>query len=440
MKNSISLLILFKPIIKVKRGNKLDDKLLDAHDLLAQFRSEFYIREDIIYLDGNSLGAASKPAERYLQECLNEWKHYAIEGWTEGPNPWFFAAEKIGGLIAPLIGGKENEVIATGSISINLHQCLASFFKPTKNRYKILADDLNFPSDIYAIQSQLKLHQLSSEDCLVKVASRDGNVLLEEDIIAAMSDDIALMLLPSVLYRSGQLLDIKTLTEEAHKRGILVGWDLAHSIGALPHYLHDWDVDFAVWCNYKYLNGGPGAVGGMFVHERHLGHAPGLAGWYSSDKHKQFDMEHILTPALDAGAYQIGTPNMLSLAPLYGSLELFDKAGIENIRQKSLQQTDYLIYCIDSYLSDFDFNIVTPLEHAKRGGHISLSHPEAARIAKAMKEVGIIPDYRQPNIIRLAPIAFYTSYQDIKNAVLKIQKLMSEKTYQKFTNERSLVA
>jgi len=413
---------------------------LDEIDPLRQLRQEFYLRDSIIYLDGNSLGVASKAAEKALLSCFEDWKHYGIDGWTQGERPWFFAAETIGKMLAPIVGAKPEEVIATGSISVNIHQGLASFFRPEAKRNKILADSLNFPTDIYAIKSQLKLHGLDEEHHLVQVASSDGYTLNEQDIIAAMDDDIAVMLLPSVLYCSGQLLDIECLTSEAHKRGIIVGWDLAHSVGSVPHKLHDWNVDFAVWCNYKYLNGGPGAVGGMFIHERHFGREPGLAGWFSSEKTKQFDMEHHLTAANNAGAYQIGTSNMFSLAPLYGALSLYEKTSMAAIRTKSSKQTDFLIYCIEKDLCQFGFKIVTPRELEKRGGHISIYHPEAARITKAMKTAGVIPDYRHPGIIRLAPIAFYTSYRDIENAVQRIQCIMKNRSFEKYQNARDIVA
>src|SRR5699024_9308350 len=267
----------------------------------------------------------------------------------------------------------------------------------------ILADELNFPSDIYALKSQLQLRGLDPKDHLVQVKSSDGDTIQEEDIVKAMTDDIALIILPSVLYRSGQLLDIEKLTKEAHQRGIKIGFDLCHSIGAIPHNLHDWDVDFAFWCTYKHLNGGPGSVGALFVHERHFGTSPGLAGWFSSDKDKQFDMEHTLTPANDAGAFQIGTPHVLSAAPLLGSVDLMLEAGIDNIREKSLQLTAFMMELIEEDLKGFNFVIRNTKEDTHRGAHIFLEHPEAARICKALKMKRIIPDFRKPNGIRLAP-------------------------------------
>lgn len=216
---------------------------------------------------------------------------------------------------APLIGASPEEVIVTGSTTVNLHQAVATFYQPRGGRTKILADELAFPTDIYVLQSQIKWKGYDPETHLVKVKSRDGRFIEEEDVVAAMTDEIALIVLPSVLYRSGQILDMKRLTEEAHRREILIGFDCCHSIGAIPHALSEWGVDFAVWCNYKYLNAGPGGVAGLYVHRRHFDRTPGLTGWFGSRKDQQFDMAHTLTLAEHAGAYQLGTPHILSAAP-----------------------------------------------------------------------------------------------------------------------------
>ncbi len=413
---------------------------LDNADSLNRFREEFYIKPNSIYMDGNSLGLLSKRAEKTLLESLNDWKEHGIDGWTNGKHPWFFLSEKLGEMMAPLVGAAANEVIVTGSTTVNLHQLVATFYKPEGKRTKILADELTFPSDIYALQSQLRIHGFDPDTHLVRVKSRDGRFLEEEDIIEAMTDEIALIILPTVLYRSGQILDMKRLTAEANRRGILIGFDGCHSIGAIPHSFSDWGVDFAYWCNYKHLNGGPGSVGGLYVNSKHFGTAPGLAGWFGSKKEKQFDMEHSLTPADSAGAYQIGTPHVLSLAPLLGALEIFAEAGIENIRAKSLNINQYLMDLINQELHDFGFTIGNPSEDIRRGGHVSLEHKEAARICKALKENGIIPDFRAPNIIRLAPVALYTSYTEVWEVVQILKKIMTDKQYEQFKNEREVVA
>ncbi|MCA1056028.1 kynureninase [Rossellomorea aquimaris] len=419
---------------------KKDAIKLDNEDTLAKFKDEFYIKEDRYYMDGNSLGLLSKRAEKALQTSLEDWKEHGIDGWMDGVEPWFYYSEKLGARTAPLVGAKKEEVIVTGSITTNLHQLISTFYQPEGKRTKILADELTFPSDIYAIQSQLELKGYVHEEHLVQVKSRDGYTLMEEDIIEAMKEDIALILLPSVLYRSGQLLDMKRLTEEAHKRGIIIGFDLAHSIGALPHQLHDHGVDFAVWCNYKYLNSGPGGVGGLYVHERHFGKKPGLAGWFGSRKDKQFDMEHVLTAAESAGAFQIGTPHILSSAPLMGSLELFEEAGIHELRRKSLSLTRFMMELLNQELPEAGFTICNPLEDERRGGHISLKHDEAARICKALKEQGVTPDFRAPNVIRLAPVALYSSYVDVWDTIRILKGIMENEEYKKFENTRNVVA
>lgn len=341
--------------------------------------------------------------------------------------------------MVPLVGGKKGEVIATGSTTTNLHQLVATFYKPSGNRTKILADELNFPSDIYALKSQLALKGYDPEEYLVRVKSPDGRMLRVQDIIDAMTDDIALIVLPAVLYRSGQVLDMERLTAATRERGIPIGFDLCHSIGAVEHALHDWGMDFAFWCTYKHLNGGPGSVAGLFVHEKHFGKAPGLAGWFGSKKETQFDMEHTMDPAMDAGAYQIGTPHVLSLAPVMGALDMFEDAGLNRIRKKSLELTEHIMKLIHVELEGLGFSIGNPVDNS-RGGHILLEHAEAARICKALKADGVIPDFRAPNGIRLAPVALYNSFEDVWHTIRKLRVIMDEKRYEKFENKRGVVA
>lgn len=413
---------------------------LDKEDELARFRDEFYMNSESIYMDGNSLGLLSRRAERTLLEVVDAWKTQGIDGWLQGQYPWFYLSEKLAALSAPLVGGSEDEIIVTGSTTMNLHQLVATFYKPEGSRTKILADELTFPSDIYALQSQLLLHGYDPSEHLVQVGSRDGRTIEEDDIIAAMTDEIALIILPTVLYRSGQLLDIERLTAEAHARGILIGFDGCHSVGAVPHHFSKWDVDFAFWCNYKYLNNGPGGAASLYVNRKHFGRSPGLAGWFGSRKDKQFDMEHHFVPAENAGAFQIGTPHILSMAPLIGSLEMFADAGIENLRGKSLHITSYMIDLIEQELDGMGFTIGNPRDDLRRGGHVCLEHKEAARICKSLKENKIIPDFRAPNIIRLAPVALYTTYDEVWETVRRLKAIMVEKQYEKFENTRDVVA
>lgn len=412
---------------------------LDAVDPLARFRNEFYIDEDSIYLDGNSLGLLSTRAEQSLLDVLDSWKQYGIDGWTKGKHPWFYLSESLGEKMASLVGAKAEEVIVTGSTTTNLHQLVSSFFRPEGKKTKILADELNFPSDIYALKSQLYLQGFDPEEHLIQVKSDNGHLLNEGDIIAEMKEDVALIVLPSVLYRSGQILDMERLTTAAHQRNILIGFDLCHSIGAIPHQLRKWDVDFAFWCTYKHVNGGPGSVAALFVNEKHFGRRPGLAGWFSSNKQKQFDMEHTLTPAEHAGAFQIGTPHIFSIAPLIGSLAIFAEAGIEQIRKKSLKLTDYMMTLIEHELSDYQFTIQNPRDE-RRGAHLYIEHDEAARICKALKEENVIPDFRSPKGIRLAPVALYNTFEEVWNTIQVLKFIMKEERYKKFKNERDVVA
>ncbi|MCD7035669.1 kynureninase [Metabacillus sp. GX 13764] len=413
--------------------------MLDEKDELKHFRKEFYIKEGSIYLDGNSLGLLSKRSEQAVLELLQSWKSYGIDGWTEGKHPWYYLAESLGEALAPIIGAKSNETIVTGSTTSNLHQLAATFYQPEGKRTKIVTDEISFPTDIYALQSQLKLKGYDPEEHLVKVKSKDGHLLAEEDLLAAMTEETALVVLSGVQYRSGQILDMKKLTEAAHEKGILIGFDLCHSIGSVPHSLSEWGTDFAFWCTYKHLNGGPGAVAGLYVNSRHFGKTPGLAGWFSSDKEKQFDMEHELTPAGHAGAYQMGTPHVLSMAPLIGSLAMFKEAGIGSIREKSLRLTEYMMELIEEELSEFGFLIRNPKDET-RGGHVFLEHPEAARICRALKEKSIIPDFRSPNGIRLAPVALYNSFEDVRLSIEALKTIMKEESYKAFENKRGVIA
>lgn len=413
-------------------------KQMDEQDPLQNNKNEFYMEDGQIYMDGNSLGLMSKRAEAKLISLMNSWKNFGIDGWTEGKNPWFTLAEEMSSRISPFIGAQANEVMVTGSITANIHQMLSTLFQPTSEKFTILVDELNFPSDIYAVESHLRMRGLDPEVAMRKVKSRDGYTLEIEDILEQLTEDVAIVLLPSVLYRSGQLLPIREITEAAHAKRILVGFDLAHSIGAMPHELRTDGVDFAVWCHYKYMNSGPGGTGGLYIHERHHHLLPGNAGWFGSDKAKQFDMDHQFTKAQGAGAYQIGTPNIFSMAPLLGSIEIFEEVGISRVREKSLQLTSLLRKQLADNLPQL--TDVTPQKDEERGGHIALSHPEAARICKALKDKGVVPDFRAPNIIRLAPVALYTSFEDVEQTVEVLQTIMNEELYKNYSNDRNVVA
>lgn len=414
----------------------------DRQDPLRSFRERFYLKPGAIYMDGNSLGLCSRDAEAAILQALADWRTHAIDGWLASERPWFYMAEELGALQAELMGARPEEVVVTGSTTANLHSLAATFYRPEGRRAKILADALAFPTDAYALQSQLRLRGYDPDEHLVLVPSRDGRTLDEADLIEAMTDDVALVVLPSVLYRSGQLLDMERLTRAAQARSIPIGFDCSHSAGVLPHQLHDWGADFAVWCTYKYLNGGPGALASLFVHSRHFGRLPGLAGWFGSDKGRQFEMSLTFQPAQGAGAWQSGTPSVLGAAALRGSLAMFREAGIEAVRAKSVAQTSYLIALIDQLLPEAEFGcrVGTPREAERRGGHVALEHPEAVRICKALKARSIVPDYRRPQIVRLAPVPLYTSYEEVWQTVQTLREILITGEHLRFSGEPETVA
>jgi kynureninase len=381
-------------------------------------RNHFLLPEGV-YLDGNSLGPVPKASKALIKQRLEEWQYDGVNAWEQ----WFHLAESLSPSLAKLLGAQPTEVITTGSISSNLHALLATFYKPKGNRKNILVTALDFPTDVYVAQSWAT--RLKGK--LLKIPSRDGHTLHPKDIAKSLTEDIALAILPTVLYRSGQRLDIESITQAAQQKGILIGWDAAHSIGAIPHQLHNWNVDFAVWCTYKYLNGGPGAPGGLFVHEKHFQHLPGLPGWWGHRKTTQFDMAHEFVPAPGAGAYQMGTPSILALAALEGSLKLFDEVGIETIRKRSLELTSYFIEQIDKHLPEM--KLQTPRNPEERGGHLVLEHKEAKRLSVALRQRQIIPDYRAPNLLRLTPTALYNNERDIDITIQTLRNLLDTKVY-----------
>lgn len=406
-----------------------DARKMDEMDELYTYRDRFALEEGVYYMDGNSLGLCSIDAKETLLDVLDVWEKEGIKIWGTQEGKYYQYPRFLGEKMRRLIGANADEVVAMGTITSNLHQALTTFYKPTEKRYKILVDDLNFPSDIYAVQSVIELNGLSLEKALKKVVSKDGKTLDEDEIIRAMTEDVALILLPSVLYRSAQILNMKEITQAAHDRGILIGWDLAHGIGAIPYDFKDINPDFAVWCTYKYLNGGPGSTAGLYINRRHFGENVGLKGWFGCKPETQFAMSHTFDPAMDARAFLQGTPNMLSMAPLEGSLNLFLEIGMEKLRTKSLALTSFLADLIEERLKPLGFSNGTPMDPTKRGGHIALEHQDAYLISLAMRKAGVIPDFREPNIIRLAPVPLYVGFEDVYCVVEIIEKIMMDKTY-----------
>lgn len=408
--------------------NSEEDALArDANDPLRQFRDRFYVQPGITYLDGNSLGLLSRDAEATVLNALENWKLHGVEGWMAASPPWFTLGESLGARLAALMGTRPENVVVTGTTTTNLHQMVGTFYRPKGSRRKIVATSLDFPSDVYALQGQIRLRGGDPDHDLVLVPSRDGRTIATEDVVATITDEVALVLMPSVLYRSGQLFDIAAITKAAHARGAMMGIDCCHSAGALPHELDAWDVDFAFWCTYKYLNAGPGAIGALYVNPRHRDAIPALPGWWGYRKDRQFAMEHDWEGASGAGAYQISTIPLLSSAPLLGALTIHEEAGIDAIRTKSLAQTDYLITLLEAgglTNPPYGYRIGTPRDHAIRGGHVAVEHDEAKAISTVLRERGYIVDFRAPNVVRIAPVALYTSYMDLWNVVNMLREII----------------
>ena len=416
-------------------------EILDSNDPLANWRKEFYIPERVIlgldgkkslkpiqYFEGNSLGLMSTYAEKGIANEIKLWKSLTSRGSDVGKKTREYQAK--------LVGAEPNEVIMAAGATINIHVLISTFYQPEGKRTKILADELNFPSDLYALWGQVRLKGYDPDENLVLVRSRDGKTIHEDDIIAAMDDTIRICFLPSVFFTSGQLLDIKKLTMAAHAKGILIGFDCCHSIGVVPHYFDKWDVDFALWCNYKYMNGGSGAIAGIYVNRKHFGTMPGMPGWWGNSWSNRFDFEVAFKPAEDAQAWYVGNPSNFAQAPLYGSSRMVDEVGIENIRAKSLKITQYLMDLVDEELSKKPYNYIVgnPREDERRGGHVALEHDEGKRIDFALRERGILTDYRPPTTIRLTPVPLYTSYVDVWECVRHLKAVIDNKEYELYSD------
>jgi len=415
---------------------------LDRDDPLAWCAERFAVPDEI-YLDGNSLGPLSADAERALDDIIDEWRELAIRGWTDAEPPWFRYGERLGDRLAPLVGARESEVVVANSTTINIHTLIGTFLDGIGDGSKIVVNELDFPTDHYAIRAQFRQRGIDLDEGLVVVESDDGRTIDEERVVRAMDGhDVGILFMPSVLYRSGQLLDIEYLTRAAHERDVLAGFDLAHSVGVVPHDLDEHGVDFAVWCSYKYLNAGPGAIAGLYVNDEHFGATPALAGWWGHEKATQFEMNTTFTPAADAGAYQIGTVPVFSAAPLDGALDLIEEVGIDGIREKSLSLTSYLVALVDERLGDGaggadDCSVGTPRDPGQRGGHVAIEHPDAERIAQALTEGGVVVDFRPPNVVRMCPSPLYTGYADVWYAIERWREVLDTGEHERFDTDRS---
>ncbi len=417
---------------------------LDEADALACFRERFFIPAGQIYLDGNSLGLLSRDAEETLLQVLDTWKRGGIGGWLAGDSPWFTMAETLAGRVAKLVGAAADEVAIANSMTINLHQLLSTLYKPHDKRTKVLIDAHSFPTDRYALRSHLRLRGLDPDENIVIAPAGDSRFLDEDEIAKALTNPtLQMALFPSVVYTTGQLLDLKRLCRVARENDVVIGIDMSHSVGLIPHALDEWGADFAGWGHYKWLNAGPGAVAGLYLNRRHFDANgfvdAGLAGWWSVHKESMFEMSDEFFPGLGAAALQIGTPAVLSMAPLDGALRPVEEAGLERMRAKSLAMTEFLMSGIEQELEEFGFRIGTPREPARRGGHVSLQHPDAQPICLALRARGVVPDFRKPDVIRLAPSPLYNTFGELWQALQILKEIASEQTYEEFTSVATLV-
>ncbi len=417
---------------------------LDDSDSLGKFRARFYRNAQQIYLDGNSLGLLSHDAERSLLAVLEKWKTGGIGGWLEGDTPWFTMAETLAARVAKLVGAEADEIAIANSMTINLHQLLATLYKPDAQRTKVLIDAHSFPTDRYALRSHLRLRGLDPDEHIVIVPASDSRFLDEAKIEKALTNpELQMALFPSVVYTTGQLLDLERLCGAARANGVIIGLDMSHTVGVMPHALDDWGADFAGWGHYKWLNAGPGSVAGLYLNRRHFNKSgvvdAGLAGWWSVHKESMFEMSDEFFPGLGASALQIGTPAVLSMAPIDGALLPIEEAGLANIRAKSVAMTDFLIRAADAELAELGFEIGTPRAAEQRGGHVSVQHPDAQPICLALRARGIIPDFRKPDVIRLAPAPLYNTFVECWQAIAALREIASEHSYEEFASVQTLV-
>ena len=417
---------------------------LDAADPLAKFRARFYLPAEQIYLDGNSLGLLCRDAERTLRAVLEKWKTGGIGGWLEGDTPWFTLAESLAVRVARLVGAEADEIAIANSMTINLHQLLATLYKPDAKRTKVLIDAHSFPTDRYALRSHLRLRGLDPDEHLVIVPAGTSRFLDEAEIEKALTNpELQMALVPSVVYTTGQLLDLKRICRAARANGVIIGLDLSHTVGVMPHALDEWGADFAGWGHYKWLNAGPGAVAGLYLNRRHFAASgvvdAGLAGWWSVHKESMFEMSDEFFPGMGASALQIGTPAVLSMAPIDGALLPIEEAGLERIRAKSIALTDFIIRAADAELADLGFQIGTPREPERRGGHVSLRHEHAQAISLALRARGVIPDFRKPDVVRLAPSPLYNTFGDCWEAVQILKEIALTRAFEEFETVSALV-
>lgn len=412
----------------------------DQADPLHHYRSKFFFPQhnghEALYFTGNSLGLQPKKARELLLEELDDWAAFGVEGHTESRRPWVRYHEFFTKPLAKIVGARPEEVVAMNGLTTNLHLLMASFFRPSGKRCKIICEGKAFPSDQYALHSQLRFHGLDPAEYLIEIApDADSELIDEERIFEAIEkqgDEIALLMIGGVNYYTGQVFDMKKITASAREAGITVGWDLAHAAGNIPMQLHDWGVDFAAWCGYKYLNSGPGGVSGVFIHERHHGKKdiPRFEGWWGHNKESRFAMPDQFEPIPTAEAWQLSNAPVLSMTPLLASLELFEEAGMDALRSKAQKLTGYLEYVLKRVAEDTgrEMKVLTPTAPSQRGCQLSVVIPGLGRqMFEKISARGVIADWREPAVIRLAPVPLYNSFGDVYQFGKILKEVIDEK-------------
>jgi kynureninase len=398
----------------------------DRQDPLAKYRDEFIFPEvkgkRVIYFTGNSLGLQPKCARKYVDEVMDDWAKLAVEGHFLAERPWWDYHERFAGPLSKVVGALPDEVAVMNTLTVNLHLLMVSFYRPTQKRYKIICEAKAFPSDQYMLHSQVCFHGFNPHDAIVEISRREGEHNLRlEDILAKIEevgDQLALVLIGGVNYYTGQVFDIKTITAAGQKAGAYVGWDLAHAAGNIKLQLHDWNVDFAAWCSYKYMNSGPGNASGCFVHQQHHRDLdlPRFAGWWGHNKERRFKMEPVFDPVQGANGWQVSNLPILSLAPYLASVHMFDKVGMDALIDKRDKITSYLEFILKEIDAEVDsnFEIITPSNPSERASQLSVFlHGEGRPLFDYLMQHGVITDWREPNVIRLAPVPLYCSFEDM---------------------------
>ena len=402
---------------------------LDSLDELSAYKNQFIFpthnNKPVIYFTGNSLGLQPKNAKDYVDEVMQDWANMAVEGHFYAKNAWWEYHEKFSEALSKIVGAKPTEVSVMNTLTVNLHLLMVSFYKPNKNRYKILCEEKAFPSDQYMLQSQVKFHGYNPKDAIIEIKKRNGehNIRTQDilDKIDEIGNELALILIGGVNYYTGQVFDIEVITKKAKEYNVIIGWDLAHAAGNIKLELNNWEVDFAAWCSYKYMNAGPGSVSGYFVHEKHHNDSSlnRFAGWYGHNKERRFLMEQNFEPINNANGWQISNLPILSMAPYLASLELFNLVGMDKLIAKRNKITAYLEFIlkdIEKETPNANFEIITPTDDYEKACQLSVFfHGKGKELFNYLMSNGVVVDWREPNVIRFAPVPFYTSFSDIYN-------------------------